>query len=120
MWLVQKHYVSKILTFKCIFASRWPCFVKETCKQVKNCDKKLKEMLMQYNSYRDSLSVENRQQFKELQTSDLRIEVEGLLIDVEDETDVAATIPYSVRRQAIDMRHLWAGARRKLNLSRKK
>ena len=93
---------------------------KKLAKQVKNCDKKLKEMLMQYNSYRDSLSVENRQQFKELQTSDLRIEVEGLLIDVEDETDVAARIPYSVRRQAIDMRHLWAGARRKLNLSRKK
>jgi hypothetical protein len=89
---------------------------KKLAKQVKNCDKKLKEMLMQYNSYRDSLSVENRQQFKELQTSDLRIEVEGLLIDVEDETDVAARIPYSVRRQAIDMRHLLGRSKEEIKL----
>ena len=73
-------------------------------------------MLMQYNSYRDSLSVENRQQFKELQTSDLRIEVEGFLIDVEDETDVAARIPYSVRRQAIDMRHLLGRSKEEIKL----
>jgi hypothetical protein len=39
-----------------------------------------------------------------------------LLIDVEDETDVAARIPYSVQRQAIDMRHLLGRSKEEIKL----
>ncbi len=79
---------------------------KKLAKQVKNCDKKLKEMLIQHNSSHDSLSIEIRRQLKELQVSDLGIEVEELLTAVEDDTDVSAQIPHSIQRQAIDMLHL--------------
>ncbi|XP_028413235.1 uncharacterized protein LOC114536083 [Dendronephthya gigantea] len=50
---------------------------KKLAKQVKNCDKKLKEMLVQYHSTRDSLSDENKRGFKEVQISDLMVAVEG-------------------------------------------
>ncbi len=93
---------------------------KKFAKQVKNCDKRLKEMLIQYNSSWDSLSIENRWQLRELQVSDLGMEVERLLMAVEDDTDVAAQIPHSIRHQAIDMLHLRDGVKRKLNLSKKK
>ena len=74
---------------------------KKLAKQVKNCTKKLKEMLTQYNSSRDSLSVENRRKFKELKVGDLSTELTGLFPAGQD-----VQIPYSVQRQAIDMLHL--------------
>lgn len=68
-------------------------------------------MLTQYNSSRDSLSTENRRQFKELQVGDLAIEVTGLFTAGED-----FQIPYSVQRQAIDMLHFLKRSKEELQL----
>ncbi|XP_028417790.1 uncharacterized protein LOC114542444 isoform X2 [Dendronephthya gigantea] len=89
---------------------------KKLAKQVKKSDKKLKEMVIQHNSFRDCLSVENRHNIKELQVSDLRLEVEGLLGAVEDERVAADRIPCSVRRQAIDMLHLLHRSKEEIQL----
>ena len=85
---------------------------KKLAKQVRNCTKKLKEMLTQYNSSRDSLSTENRRHFKELQVGDLTIELTGLLPVSED----VMQIPYSVQRQAIDMLHLLQRSKEEIKL----
>ena len=78
---------------------------KKLAKQVKKCTNKLKEMLTKYNSSRDSLSDDKRS-FKQLQVSDMIIATEEVIQYTENEADAVAQIPYSIRRQAIDMLHL--------------
>lgn len=98
--------VQKItFTFNCFLSPDGHALSKKLAKQVKNCDKKLKGMLAKYSSSRDTLSADNKRQVKELQISDLTLEVEGLF-PVENPHDVDAQIPYYIRRQAIDMLHL--------------
>ena len=88
---------------------------KKLAKQVKNCDKKLKGMLLKYSSSRDTLSIDNKRQVKELQISDLTLEVEGLL-PAENVQDVNAQIPHYIRRQAIDMLHLLRRSKEEIKL----
>ena len=79
---------------------------KKLAKQVKKCDCKLKEMLIQYNSSCDLLSDENKRSFKNMQIGNLFNAVEGLMSWPENEMNAAARKPYSIQRQAVDMLHL--------------
>ena len=72
-------------------------------------------MLLKYSSSRDTLSVENKRQVKELQISDLTLEVEGLL-PAENVQDVNAQILHYIRRQAIDMLHLLRWSKEEIKL----
>ena len=73
-------------------------------------------MLVQYHSSRESLSDENKRGFKEVQINDLMVAVEGFLPLDERDSDALVSIPYTVRRQAIDMQHLVRRSKEEIQL----
>ena len=81
---------------------------KKLCKQVKNCEKKLKEILLEYNSSRDLLTDVNKRTFRDLDIKDLKSDrIEGIFnSNDDDDSDTNLCIPHSIRRHAIDMLHL--------------
>ena len=81
---------------------------KKLCKQVKNCEKKLKEILLEYNSSRDMLTDVNKRTFRDLDIKDVKNDgIEGIFhSNDDDDSDTNLCIPHSIRRHAIDMLHL--------------
>ena len=81
---------------------------KKLCKQVKNCEKKLKEILLEYNSSRDLLTDVNKRTFRDLDMKDVKNDgIEGIFHpNDDDDSDTNLCIPHSIRRHAIDMLHL--------------
>ena len=81
---------------------------KKLCKQVKNCEKKLKEILLEYNSSRDMLTDVNKRTFRDLDMKDVKNDgIEGIFhSNDDDDSDTNLCIPHSIRRHTIDMLHL--------------
>lgn len=81
---------------------------KTLSKQVKNCDKKLKQIFLEYNSSRDLLTDGNKGTFRELDLNDIKNDgIDGIFhLNDCDNSDTNPCIPHSIRRHAIDMLHL--------------